>query len=944
MNTRNAPLSPVSIGGSSEWSGISKYQGDGLYPNNNRGLASPPDSGGSHGMMNGFPGGPRSTGGPSPPPSVGRSSTYAHSESGRSIREDNTEAILGEHYVALRRYLASTSKDGRANPPPNKARDKLLRLSSVQFLELSTDVFDELMRRQIKRPPPGAPPNAGPPPFLLAEPNFHPKRNQARQKLSTLGSPRFRDLATDVFCELERRIPAFVANVNSRTSTPGAPLSRAGTPVNGMGLPRGPNAMRRPSDTSSIRSAGPPRMPSDYPAPPSPGMHPGMSPAMSPNMPPGMTPGMPPGMPPNMPPNGNIERPQPKQFQSNTIVPNKSTMVEEDDDGVGSNEDDTDGFASRGVESKNVAVNGTSEADKKALEDYQTQVRELRERIEGMEVELKKRDEEINSLRDRERSRAANFDLEKKEWDELRTSLEAKVADAQGSNSSMRDELEHLRDEHAAEARALRQELEDARQSQDDRGIADPHVMQENEELRLALQEQQQVTEEARQEARQFLEEMRALSQQHMPSWERQSELERTVERLEQEVQAWKNRYARAKTQVGSMRASSIGLVIEDVDKYVRDKGFTEPDGLVKDVHVTKFQVSIDELLRRARTDEPERVIDCMKSVIANVRRITKDMDESQPEDEDSMRQQQKLKSRVSATANNLITASKNFVSAAGLSPVSLLDAAASHLVASLVELLRVVKICPTPASELEDEDDGSITPVESAGFLSNRTTTSQPDAYHKSGDSPLAPPPAFQGLRAGLRNSAHSSAYSPYNSPRASVLSGGSAARPGVQTNGNGAVAFNGQNKGLPPAPHGYGHRDMQLEDLKVYLEDQTAIMVQTIQSLVGSIRGDAPMPQISQDIDTIADVVSKVVAETEESGQAGDMLDRLSACRHRLLEAGDHGKDLAARGLGDNDRDWRMWTQTLPPIAFEIVRVTKDLVQRIDQMVLPPNAEDFS
>lgn len=314
MNPRNAPLSPVSIGGSSEWSGPSKYQSEALYPNN-RGFASPPDSGGPGDMMNGFPGGPRSVGGPSPPPSVGRSSTYAHSESGRSIREENTEPILGEHYIALRRYLASTSKDGRANPPPNKARDKLLRLSSVQFLELSTDVFDELMRRQIKRPPPGAPPNAGPPPYLLPEPNFHPKRNQARQKLSTLGSPRFRDLATDVFCELERRIPAFVASVTPRRSTPGVPPSRTGTPVNGMGLPRGPNgAMRRPSDASSIRSAGPPRIPNDFSVPPSPGL----------------------------PPNGNFDRPLPKQFQSNTIVPNKSTMVEEDDDGTGSNDDDNE--------------------------------------------------------------------------------------------------------------------------------------------------------------------------------------------------------------------------------------------------------------------------------------------------------------------------------------------------------------------------------------------------------------------------------------------------------------------------------------------------------------------------------------------------------------------------------------------------------------------------
>ncbi|KAI0422876.1 hypothetical protein F5X98DRAFT_105251 [Xylaria grammica] len=918
MNPRNAPLSPVSIGGGSEWSGTSKYQSDGLYPNN-RGLASPPDSGSPSGMMNGFPGGPRSVGGPSPPPSIGRSSTYARSESGRSIREESTEAVLAEHYVALKRYLASTSKDGRANPPPNRARDKLLRLSSVQFLELSTDVFDELMRRQIKRPPPGAPPNARPPPYLLPEPNFHLKRNQARQKLSTLGSPRFRDLATDVFCELERRIPAFVASVTPRRSTPGGPPglppSRTGTPVNGMGPPRGPNGgMRRPSDASSIRSAGPPRLLNDY-VPPSPGL----------------------------PPNGNFDRPLPKQFQSNTIVPNKSTMVEEDDDGIGSNEDDADTFGPRDLSEKTEVSRPASEVDKKLIDDYQKQVQELRGKIESMEIDVKRRDEELVTLRDSERSRTTASDLEKKEWDEVRTSLEGRIADAESLNASMRDELERLRDEHAAESRALREEIEEAHQGGGH--TSDSAATRENEELRMALQEQQQVTEEARREARQFLEEMRALSQQHMPSWEKQTELERTVEQLEKEVHDWKNRYARAKTQLRNMRASSIGLTIEtDAGKYIREKGFAEANGLVKDVHVTKFQISIDELLRRARTDEPESVIGSMKSVIVNVRRITKDIEDSVPEDEELMRQQQKLKNRVSATANNLITASKNFASAAGISPVSLLDAAASHLVAALVELLRTVKIRATPAAELEDDDDGSITPVESTGFFSNRTTTTQPDAYPPVTESPLAPPPSFQGIRAGMRDSANSSAYSPYNSPRESLRSGKSPALANGQMNGNGGMAYNELNKGLPQAPNGYGLQDRRLEDLKIYLEDQTAIMVQTIQNLVGSIRGDAPIQQINQEIAAIAEVVATVVAETEMSGNAGEMLERLSTCRQRLLEAGDHGKNLAARGLGDSDREWRMWTQTLPPIAFEIVRETKELVQRIDRMVLAPAGEDFS
>lgn len=256
-------------------------------------------------MNGGFPPGPKSAGGPSPPPSVGRSSTatdiYARSEGGRSRREPDQEAILGEHYVALKRYLSQTSRDGKPTQPQNKARDKLQRLTTIQFYELSTDVFDELLRRQaFSRRPPNAPPSVGPPPYLLPEDNFHPKRNQARQKLSSLGPPRFRDLATDVFCELERRFPRFVAGDIPRLSSPvsqRAP-SRPGTAMSNF-PPRGPSR-RQPSNASSIRGA----LQDAYDIPPSPGMPP-----------------------------SNFDRPQPKQFQQNTIIPNKSTMVEEDDDG-----------------------------------------------------------------------------------------------------------------------------------------------------------------------------------------------------------------------------------------------------------------------------------------------------------------------------------------------------------------------------------------------------------------------------------------------------------------------------------------------------------------------------------------------------------------------------------------------------------------------------------
>jgi hypothetical protein len=142
----------------------------------------------------------------------------------------------------LRTFL--NTRDPNHKQQPNKARDKLLRLSSVQFYELSTDVFDELIRRQAAaRAPPNAP-NA-PPTFLMPEKNFHPKRNQARQRLSSLGPPRFRDLAADVYHELERRFPRFVGADLARTGSPMS-MRGPGTPINGSFPPRAQSRMRRP--------------------------------------------------------------------------------------------------------------------------------------------------------------------------------------------------------------------------------------------------------------------------------------------------------------------------------------------------------------------------------------------------------------------------------------------------------------------------------------------------------------------------------------------------------------------------------------------------------------------------------------------------------------------------------------------------------------------------
>jgi hypothetical protein len=454
------------------------------------------------------------------------------------------------------------------------------------------------------------------------------------------------------------------------------------------------------------------------------------------------------------------------------------------------------------------------QTDKKLIDDYQSQVAELREKLDAMEDNLKQKDDELNSVLDKERNRSTAANMEKKEWSDLRLKLESKLADAQNLNESLQSELDRVRSSQANSERDLRAQIEELRESGGARGVgnSNPELEQENEELRSELREQQRVTNEVRREAQEFLREMRMLSERSTASYDREEQLTSMVSKLEEEVKDWRNRYARTKTQLRGLRASSMGLTIQEA-RLNKDSGFTQENGLVKDVHVTKFQISIDELLRIARTDDPPRVIEFMKTVVVNVRRITQDIDEAPSSNGDLAQQQAKLKSRVSATANNLITASKNFATANGLSPVSLLDAAASHLTTAVVELVRTVKIRPTPAGELEDDDDGNLEPVDTRGFY--------PVQNPKQDNNP----PPFLGLRNG-RSSADSSMYSPVNSPRESTNIRPRSSR-GAPL-GNGLGITNGNNKNLPPSPMGFGFgirtQDTDVEDLKVISSSRKA------------------------------------------------------------------------------------------------------------------------
>jgi hypothetical protein len=303
---------------------------------------------------------------------------------------------------------------------------------------------------------------------------------------------------------------------------------------------------------------------------------------------------------------------------------------------------------------------------------------------------------------------------------ELREQLDDLRRNEREMERDFKAQLNEARREGQEVERDLRAQLDAAARSESSRSLSRSDSTNGDwrnryQALERELAEQRQTTEEVRREAAQSLLEMQALSQQSAETLEKEERLLDSVSALEREVRDWKSRYAKVKSQNRSLRASSLGLpgINGDAAQYTRDSAFVSQEGLVKDFHLTNYQVAIDELLQLARRSDSEAMIGGMKQVVVCVRQISADIevavstpvgsaDESKS---DSTKEPARLRAKLSQTANNLITASKAHAAAAGLAPVSLLDAAASHLTVAVVDVVRALKIRPTPPEELEREE-----------------------------------------------------------------------------------------------------------------------------------------------------------------------------------------------------------------------------------------------
>lgn len=304
-----------------------------------------------------------------------------------------------------------------------------------------------------------------------------------------------------------------------------------------------------------------------------------------------------------------------------------------------------------------------------------------------------------------------SYHTEKEQDFQARIDQSSQQNSQQSSGGEWRERYEHLNKDH--------QDLQ-----HDHQGLQRQHqdLQREHHDVQRNAQEQHSLANQVRQETSSILTEMRAIADRGAINGDRQEKLVEQIHRLEDELGEWKDRYASATTQAGSTPFHSSVIPIPNASNSTEDSSLFRAHGLVPDIALTAFHIALESVLRTAHTSEPSAALDRTKAVVSAVRTICHDVPDSATPIDPTSQQRVKARARVAATASNFITAARNFAQARGISPVSLLDAAASHLAAAIVDLVRHVGIRP---SSRADEEPRALSVALST------TTSLKSEQYH---------------------------------------------------------------------------------------------------------------------------------------------------------------------------------------------------------------------
>ncbi|KAG9038295.1 component of the polarisome [Tulasnella sp. JGI-2019a] len=941
--------------------------------------------------------------------------------------EMDARQIAREHYEELSVFLASHLAKEPANSR-SSAREKLTRLTKQQFQELSTDVYDELVRRNNNA-------EQNDVPFLPVRDDFHPKRNQARQKLATLPKTRFKDLSSDVFFELGRRYPEFkepevldtpddpdfpadLRRQESKDSSRGKdPFRddqirkgsketigdgsfrkpsqdsygdpRRGPSLNGGGRaspydrdPRRPSedlirdgsmngsSTRRPSE-DTLRSVQHRQRPSKDTDISGSGLYRGASQDSD-------------GYP--------AATGAPSTATSGIIIPNKSTIAEEEIKVPYGGDDDFDSASERGgtIDARRNPPHQPNRSLSQGLGALASTLLNgpispaTDEEGGGMERERglgpgRGQPDYFDSISAGRASTASTGSIltggnggrgtreEREAAEQMRSEYEFKIATMQNRISTLETDLANAKNDRSSgedSVRNMTRDLEDLQAKTEDQyatikslqrdlEAARAKENQRNKESESQFQElqgqiedlqanggsrrgaQDAATNEMRNEMQNLLTELKDLSRRNDELLDEKDADLAMIHNLTNQLNDYKRKYEHAKTELRKFRATSqlfhVATPKSDDSLPMADNG-----GIL-DIHVNAFQTAIDSLLSVTRSNQPSSVFTPMRLVVTAVTTITDDMRvyEQRPSrdrhghDEEALRL---MRERVDATLSNLVAATKNHAMSHGLSPVSLIDAAASHVSAAVVAVIHAVMIRKSTEEERERETQ-ILQQEESPGVGLGFRSMSPPTINGKT-IAPLRGTDGRHGTEPHGRTPSDTSQWSGHNGNRnrgESPPGKGPRHKPNRQN----TTSDRSSNSSPQPPPifdtpnmsraNGGSEEEGSegaWEELKPYLDAQAEAIVLPIRNLLSSIRSGGGAAELDENLTQIITIVSSIVAVCKDSvpvtsGRIGEnVIAQLGDNCDKLIE-------LQAQG-GEITKQTR---QAMAASSFAIAKAMKEL-----------------
>lgn len=359
------------------------------------------------------------------------------------------------------------------------------------------------------------------------------------------------------------------------------------------------------------------------------------------------------------------------------------------------------------------------------------------------------------------------------------------------------------------------------------------------------------------------------------------------IQNLDSQCKDYKRKYESAKTELRSLKATS--QLFSQAPKMDSDQLPVAADGGILDIHLTAFVSSVDNLLTAGRSQSPRRVLSPMMTVVNAVTAIVDDLRNFERRydrhdvDVDVI---QTLRERAEATLSNLVAVANSHATSMGMAPVSLLDAAASHLSATVTEIGKIVLIRRASRSEQEQfrsGTGGTPTHQRNARSSSRRREEQSPQPQARSSTELTKTEPNPRLVQSPLGN------------------------------------ALGSNDEDSVPSENG----EEAWSELKPYLEAQSETIVYAIQSVLSGVRSQTPAPTLTENLTQIITIVSSIVAVCKDNLPPGNAEEGMSILR----ELSDHANKLSeVQSQPEMTKESR---QVMAKSSFAIANAMKGLMK---------------